>query len=327
MHREFVHVHLGEHGIQMHERPGAGDFKSQHRVDLGALVGEDGRCQLLDGLRLSPLGDTHSQHPAAQVQDVPALDPEILVRRIVQRHLPGVVRMMPQHIVAVQGLPVAGGREHMVQAHAPADAGEGVPGEIQVGDRRHQEPGPGVHQAGQPSLLVGEHILIRHALHGFQHQLQGVLDIQQIPLQVAPVSHGGAAGPADGLLHKPAAQLLVSCQHLGRQVLQIDHLRPVVPQDLGKAVVLPLSAVQIGNIVKQQLAHGIGAQMLQLPARPLQKHPLQRADLAFNANGHGISSSPVPPYFTRFPARFLTLTRPDFCILTDVLSRYFDTLL
>ena len=52
MHREFVHVHLGEHGIQMHERPGAGDFKSQHRVDLGALVGEDGRCQLLDGLRL-----------------------------------------------------------------------------------------------------------------------------------------------------------------------------------------------------------------------------------------------------------------------------------
>ena len=127
MHREFVHVHLGEHGIQMHERPGAGDFKSQHRVDLGALVGEDGRCQLPDGLLY---------FTAAQVQDVPALDPEILVRRIVQRHLPGVVRMMPQHIVAVQGLPVAGVREHMVQAHASADAGEGVPGEIQVGGRR-----------------------------------------------------------------------------------------------------------------------------------------------------------------------------------------------
>ena len=215
----------------------------------------------------------------------------------------------------------------MVQADAPANAGKGVPGEIQVGDRRHQESHAGMYQAGQPSLLIGEHILIRHALHGLEHQAQRVLNVQQIPLQICPVAHGGAAGPPDGLGHKLTPQDLVAGQHLSRQVLQVYHLGSVVPQDLGKAVVLALCAIQIRDIVKQQLPHGIGTQMLQLPAGPLQKHPLQGSDLAFHANGHGISSSPIALYFTRFLRPFLTIRRADFCILTGVFLLHFDTLL
>ena len=216
MHREFIHVHLGEYRVQMHERPGAGDLEGQHRVDLGGFVGKNSGRQLLDGLRLGALGNAHAQHPAAQVQDIAALDAEILVRRVIQGHLAGVVRVMPQHVIAIQRLPVAGGRKHMVQADAPANAGKGVPGEIQVGDRRHQESHAGMYQAGQPSLLIGEHILIRHALHGLEHQEQRVLNVQQIPLQICPVAHGGAAGPPDGLGHKLTPQDLVTGQHLSR---------------------------------------------------------------------------------------------------------------
>ena len=64
--QEFIHVHLGEYRVQMHERPGAGDLEGQYRVDLGGFVGKNSGRQLLNVLHIISLYQ--------QLQDNPDMD-------------------------------------------------------------------------------------------------------------------------------------------------------------------------------------------------------------------------------------------------------------
>ena len=174
----------------------------------------------------------------------------------------------------------------MVQADAVPDAGKGISRKIQVRNGRHQKTGAGAGQIGQLTALGREDLPVGHALHGLLNQPQGIPDGLQVFQQRLPISQGIVACLGDGVGDELLLQCLVRGQNLCGQILQIDDLCAAGTQQRGKFVVLLLGPVQVGNVVKQQLLHGIGAQMLQLPPGTLQQHLLQWTDLTFYTDGH-----------------------------------------
>ena len=140
MHREGVPIHLGQHRVQMHEGPQIGDIQRQNGADLGGLIPKDVPGQDLDGLRRGALGDAHRQQPRAEIQNIAALYAERVLPPVVKGYLPGEIGMVFQNILSVDGLPPACGGIHGVEADTLPDAGEGIPGEVQVGDRVQHEP-------------------------------------------------------------------------------------------------------------------------------------------------------------------------------------------
>ena len=136
---EFVRVHLRKNGIQMHERARSGNLEGKDGCDRASLVGKYARCQTLDCLRLRPLGHADGKHAFAQIQNVAAFDREMLLRRIIERHLPGKFRVILEDIASVDRLAVSRGGVHAVETHAPADAGKRVARKIEIRNRRHEK--------------------------------------------------------------------------------------------------------------------------------------------------------------------------------------------
>ena len=291
MHGVLVHVDLGEHRVQVHERAADGDIEGQHRADLGVGAGEQVPGGGLDGVGAGPLGDTDGQGVLGEVQHVAALDIGVEVAVIVPGDQSLEVGVILKDIVGVQCLPAAGDRVHLVQQYAGAHAGEGIAGEVQVGHGSHHQ----IVQRGNQILKgvgegLGAHLFEGDALHGLFHKglaLEIVIEI--LHTLVLP-----AAGP-NVALHQPLVQegllnLRMQAQYLGHQVLQIDHLHAVVPEDLGEGVMLLLGHRQEGDVIKEQLRELIRSQIQKLPAGTMEQHLLQGLDLASYANTfHGSS--------------------------------------
>ena len=68
-------------------------------------------------------------------------------------------------------------------------------------------------------------------------------------------------------------------QGLLHQIPEVYHLRPVVPQALGKGVVLRLGHLQIGDVVKQKPLQILRHQVFQLLARAVEQDLFQPPDL------------------------------------------------
>ena len=83
-------------------------------------------------------------------------------------------------------------------------------------------------------------------------------------------------------------------EHLGHQILEIDHLDVVFPQQRGKGVMLPLRHLQKRDIVKEQLAEPFGRQLQQLASRAVQQDLFQRLDLVSDTDSFHI---PLLPCF------------------------------
>lgn len=106
--------------------------------------------------------------------------------------------------------------------------------------------------------------------------------------------------PAAGLdiaLKQPLAQeglhqLGIQTEHIGHQILQVDHLGAVIAQNLSKGVMLLLSNLEEGNVVKQKLSQRVWGKVQQLFTGAVQQHLFQRVDLASDINTfHGSSYS------------------------------------
>src|SRR5699024_3006765 len=83
-------------------------------------------------------------------------------------------------------------------------------------------------------------------------------------------------------------ELLPDCgirQGFRRQVGEVDYLHAVLPQQVAEGVVLLLGDFQIGDIVEQQPPDGFGHEIFQLPARPVEEYPPERADFTADFNG------------------------------------------
>ena len=86
------------------------------------------------------------------------------------------------------------------------------------------------------------------------------------------------AGLIQELVHQLLADLRL-LDGLRHQILEVDHIRPVVPQAVGKGVVLRLGDLQIGDVVKEKPFQILRHQVLQLPARVVEHDLPQAADL------------------------------------------------
>ena len=88
------------------------------------------------------------------------------------------------------------------------------------------------------------------------------------------------------LAHKALAQRGVVFQRLCHELLQVDDLRALLPQDVGKGIVLGLREGEVGDIVEQQPLEFLRHQMLQLFAGAVQQDFFQRPDLTCHTDSH-----------------------------------------
>lgn len=86
-------------------------------------------------------------------------------------------------------------------------------------------------------------------------------------------------------------------QGLGYQVSEIDHLHAVLAEQMTEGIVFLLGDFQVRDIVEQQPFDILGHQVFQLPARPVEQHPLEGADLAADFDGR--QTHTITPFISR----------------------------
>lgn len=79
-----------------------------------------------------------------------------------------------------------------------------------------------------------------------------------------PDQVGPHVGVRDGLRH---------------QIPQVDHLHSLLPEAVGKGVVLPLGLLQIGDVIKEQPLQILRHQIFQLTAGAVEQDLFQPPDL------------------------------------------------
>ena len=280
VHRELIHIDLGEHGVQMHERAAVGDVEGQNGLDGGLFAGEDVAGNHVDGVRLGALGNANGQHLVVQVQNVAALNVEGVVTVEELRHMALEIGVVVEDVFRIDGLAVAGDGIHAVQADAVADGGERVAREVEVGHRVDDQLAGLADKVYQRVLGIHVELIQVHAFHRLQHKFLVVFDfVQMIVHNFLPV-FGADAGLADELLQEFLAHGGVCVQHFRHQVFQVHHFHAVLTQNLGKAVMLGLGHFQEGDIVEQKTPQRIGREVQQLFARPVKKYFFERLNLA-----------------------------------------------
>ena len=281
MHGELVHIHHGEYRVQVHKRPVFGDVEGQH-LGKAHLGGQKPLGQLLNGPGLGALGDAHRHHLGGEHQDVAPLHGGGGGAVIVHRGAL-VLGMVGEDILGEEGLPPPGDGVHPVDGHPVADGGEGVPGKVQVRDGVQDKGIVILQVVGEVFSSISPHLgLAQPGHHGGDHVVGG-------HGQKVVGDHGGALAPphprlADILQDKLLLHPGVG-EGLGHQVGEIHHLGPVAAQQLTEGVVLLLGDLQIGDVVKEQTLQIVRHQIFQLAPGPVEQHPLQGADLAFDVNG------------------------------------------
>ena len=170
---------------------------------------------------------------------------------------------------------------HPVEGDSGAYGRKRVPGEIQVGHGVDEEGviiGAEAQVVGELPRLEAPDIAFPHPGHHGIHQ-RAVVHLRKIVLKNLP----------DTVVFQPRLIQELLCQlppdiRLGKcllhQIPEVYHLRPVVPQALGKGVMFRLSHLQVGNVVKQQPLQIFRHQIFQLLARAVEHDFFQPPDLA-----------------------------------------------
>ncbi len=198
-----------------------------------------------------------------------------------------VVGVVLEDVLAVQGLAVAGDRVHAVEVDALADDRERVAGEVEVGHRVDDQVGLGLgvdqgvegrgRREGHVDLGLG------HAGHGLLDELEVVLDGVQLLADDLRHVLAADAGLGDVLVGELGAGAGDLVEHLGDEVLEVEDLHALVPQDLGEGVVLLLRDLQERDVVEQESLELVGRQVEELVAGTVQADAAQAANLARDA--------------------------------------------
>ena len=235
--------------------------------------------KLIDAVLLRALGDAHGDDLRGEDQDVAALQGAVLPSII---PLGGVFvnGVVLKNEFSEQSFPVPGHRVHSVEGDSGAYGCKGVPGEIQVGHRVDEEGviiGAEAQVVGELPRLEAPHVALAHPGHHGLHQAVVLHAGEVVPQNLPhPVALQGRL--VQELLDELPADLRV-LDGLLHQVLEVDHLRAVGAQALGKGVMLRLGHLQVGDVVKEQALQVLGHQVLQLPPRPVEHHLPQPPDL------------------------------------------------
>ena len=173
---------------------------------------------------------------------------------------------------------------HAVDEHAAPDRGEGIAREVEIGHRVDDDVVGRGDQILQRAGRGAAHLLEGDALHRFLDEGLAAVVLQQIVAEPVPPFAGLDVALGQPLIEEGPHKLGMRGEHLAHQILQIDDLDAVFPQDRREGVVLALRVLQIGDVVEEQLAEPFGRQLEQLAARAVQQHLFQRADLTLDTD-------------------------------------------
>ena len=180
--------------------------------------------------------------------------------------------------LAEEGLPVAGNGVHPVDGHAGADGGEGIPGEVEIGQGVHGE-GVVILRGGdivpQPGLACPQLALADAGHHGGYH----LLVWQSVKVRLQALTGPGVGNV--GLRQILPDQLLTDLragEGFCHQIRQVHHFHALAPQAVGKSVVFPLGLLQVGDVVKEQALQIFGHQVFQFLARAVEQNFFQPPD-------------------------------------------------
>ncbi len=118
-----------------------------------------------------------------------------------------------------------------------------------------------------------------HAGHGLLDELEVVLDGVQLLADDLRHVLAADAGLGDVLVGELGAGAGDLVEHLGDEVLEIEDLHALVPQDLGEGVVLLLRDLQERDVVEQESLELVGRQVEELVAGTVQADLPELADL------------------------------------------------
>ena len=128
------------------------------------------------------------------------------------------------------------------------------------------------------------------------------------------------AGLGDVLVGELGAGAGDLVEHLGDEVLEIEDLHALVPQDLGEGVVLLLRDLQERDVVEQESLELVGRQVEELVAGTVQADLPELADLGRHVQTfrHGLL-----PFFRAFRPNLSAPFRNGHCLLTAlVISKF-----
>ena len=110
---------------------------------------------------------------------------------------------------------------------------------------------------------------------------------QLLRRQLVEPAHQAEGGAVLGLElgEQPLARLGVR-QHVGEQVLRLEHLDPGPPQHLAEEVVLLARLVAVEDVVEEQALHHGGDHPVDLPPRPVDQDAPQASDFRIDLYRH-----------------------------------------
>ena len=268
----------------MHKAAGLGDIDGKHLAEARRLL-QQALGQQFDGHRMGALGDADGDHLRTEHQNVAPLNGVLLIGGVQQRD-PAVLRVVLEDIPGEQGLPAPGVREHPVDGDPVPDAGEGIPGEVEVGHGINDKGIVVVQVVGEIFPAIAPDLRLSDARHHLQDHVFGGHAGEIVG------DHAGTlltvdAGLTDIVQDELALHSLVG-ERLRRQVLQIDHLGAAVPKHLAELVVLLLGQLEIGDVVEEQPLDGVRHKVFQFLPRPMEQHPPERTNLRPHLDGGGV---------------------------------------
>ena len=198
-----IGVNLREHGIQVHERTAYRDIESQNGFDLVSFVLiEHLHCQILDGFRLCSLRHSNEQKLLIYVEHISTFDVEVVVTSIQIRYVSGIIRMIFEDIICVNGLTISCYREHSVDDSTVSYRSKRVTGEVQVRHRIDKKVGSRCNTVYQEVGMNLTQLCKGDSGHSLQNQFLLIGEFIQIFLDDLVIHFGMNSGLLNPLIQE-----------------------------------------------------------------------------------------------------------------------------
>ena len=153
----------------MHKGSAAGNIKGKNTANIRCFIRKNIGGKTLDGLRHSPLGNTHRNGILAEIQNISTLQREGLLRGKIEGCTTGKIRMIMKEIIGVDGFPITGLGIHAVYSRTMTNGCKGISRKVQIGDGVQNKVCPSPSQSRKrPTALPGD-LIKSDTCHGLKN--------------------------------------------------------------------------------------------------------------------------------------------------------------